>query len=164
MRAVDFYRLAYAPLRTVTPIAGDCGALCDGACCAVEEEITGMYLFPGEEACIHPLPHWAALYDTDFQYGGKTATLFTCTGTCERALRPLACRIFPLVPYLKPGKKLEIRMDPRGRAMCPLTRLRVADLDPAFVRAVRCSMAILARNSQCRTFLYALADLLDDFA
>ena len=45
----EFYRKVYAQIGDLTPIKADCGKLCDGACCAVTEEITGMYLFPFEE-------------------------------------------------------------------------------------------------------------------
>ena len=116
-----FYTKLYKMLENVTPLTVDCGQLCDGACCAVTDEITGMYLFPGEKVMYDPMPEWGELHDIDFTYdGGKSVDLFTCPGKCDRSLRPLSCRIFPLVPYAKRGGELEIRMDIRGRGMCPL--------------------------------------------
>lgn len=161
--AVEFYRAAYKKFDTVTPIKADCGRLCENACCAVTDEITGMYLFPFEEKMFEPLPDWAELYETDFTYnGGKTCDLITCTGSCERKLRPLSCRIFPLVPYVHRGEKLRIIMDPRGRMMCPLTAMTVSDLDKEFIDAVWHTMKMCMKIKECREFLYALADSIDE--
>ena len=126
-------------LQDVTPLTVDCGQLCDGACCAVTDEITGMYLFPGEKVMYDPMPDWGELHDIDFTYdNGKKVELFTCPGTCDRKLRPLSCRIFPLVPYAKREEKLEIKMDIRGKGMCPLaTAMKIEDLNPEFVEKVK---------------------------
>lgn len=163
MSKEEFYNMIYAVLGDVTPLCVDCGQLCDGACCAVTEEITGMYLFPGEEVMYKNMPEWAQIYDTDFSYNGKYADLFTCTGKCDRNLRPLSCRIFPLVPYVKRGEKMDIRMDVRGRGMCPLaTAMRVEDLDPTFVKKVTLAMKLCMANPETREFLYALTESLDE--
>lgn len=163
MTKEEFFNMVYTVLGDVTPLKVDCGQLCDGACCAVTDEITGMYLFPGEEAMYKDLPEWAQIYDTDFSYNGKYIDLFTCDGTCERERRPLSCRIFPLVPYVKKGGKMEIRMDVRGRGMCPLaTAMNVEDLDPEFVKNVTLAMKLCMANSEVREFLYALTESLDE--
>ena len=109
----DFYEAINKIIGDETPLEVDCGKLCDGACCAVTDEITGMYLFPFEIEMYKKMPHWAKVYDTDFTYGEKEAELFTCTGKCDRNKRPLSCRIFPLVPYAHRGEKLAIKMDAR---------------------------------------------------
>lgn len=157
------YERAYAILENITPIAADCGKLCDKACCRVEEEITGMYLFPEENVMFRDMPSYAKLYDTDFEYDyGKYADLFTCDGSCERYRRPLACRIFPLLPYCHEGEELQIIMDPRGRGMCPLAQtLTVEELDPEFVDAVSRSMRLIMKNAQVRQFVYSLSEQID---
>lgn len=159
-----FYTKLYKMLEDITPLSVDCGELCDGACCAVTDEITGMYLFPGEEVLYKNLPEWAEIHDTDFTYdGGKEINLFTCTGTCDRRKRPLSCRIFPLVPYAKRGEDLKIVMDVRGRGMCPLaTAMKVEDLSPEFVQAVTKAMKMCMLVRETREFLYALSDSLDE--
>ena len=81
---------AYALLEEVTPLATDCGAVCDGRCCRESADSEGMLLFPGEEVLLAD-----AGYTIRPAEGGY---LLTCGGTCNRALRPLACRIFPLFP------------------------------------------------------------------
>ncbi|MGN1098595.1 MAG: hypothetical protein ACI4SS_06845 [Clostridia bacterium] len=158
------YEMAYEVLEDVTPIKADCGLLCDKACCKVEEEITGMYLFPEENVMFRDLPPYARLYDTDFEYDyGRYADLFTCDGHCDRSRRPLACRIFPLLPYWHEGEEMKIIVDPRGKGMCPMARtLEVKDFDPDFVDAVTRSMNIIMKNKQARNFVDALSRQIDD--
>ncbi len=164
MNRKTFYKELYKLLENVTPLTVDCGGLCDGACCAVTEEITGMYLFPGEKVMFNPLPAWAELYDIDFTYdNGKEVDLITCIGTCDRKMRPLSCRIFPLVPYAKRGEKLQILMDIRGRGLCPLaTAMRITDLDPLFVQRVTMAMNMCMKFRDTREFIYSLSELLDE--
>ena len=57
----------------------------------------------------------------------------------DRALRPLACRMFPLTPVLsvRDGReRLSVRMDPRAFAVCPLCEGGVRGMDAAFAQAV----------------------------
>lgn len=160
----SFYTKLYKMLEDVTPLTVDCGQLCDGACCAVTDEITGMYLFPGEKVMYDPMPNWGELHDIDFTYdNGKKVELFTCPGTCDRKLRPLSCRIFPLVPYAKRGGEIEIRMDIRGRGMCPLaTAMKIEDLAPLFVERVTAAMKLCMKVRDTREFIYSLSETLDE--
>lgn len=165
--AEKFYKMVYAQIGDRTPIKADCGKLCDGACCAVTDEITGMYLFPFEEKMYKTMPKWGKIYDTDFSYGEKYADLFTCTGACDRERRPLSCRIFPLAPYKKRNGKLEIIMDPRGKGLCPLASVMdISDLDSEFVEGVRRAMLLCLKEENCREFIHSLSesfDMEDDF-
>lgn len=160
-----FYTHLYKMLEDITPLEIDCGKLCDGACCAVTDEITGMYLFPGEEVMYKPIPSWGEIHDIDFTYdNGKHIDLFTCDGTCDRKLRPLSCRIFPLVPYAKRDGELDIRMDIRGRGMCPLAAaMKIEDLSPVFVEKVTAAMKLCMSVYETREFIYALSESLDIF-
>ena len=112
-----------------------------------------------------PMPSWGEIHDIDFTYdNGKYIGLFTCNGSCDRRLRPLSCRIFPLVPYAKRGEKLQIKMDIRGRGMCPLaTAMRIEDLSPHFVKKVTVAMRICMEVRETREFIYALSESLDIF-
>lgn len=158
------YTKAYALLENVTPIKVDCGQICDRACCKVEEEITGMYLFPEENVMFRDMPSYAKLYDTDFEYDyGRYADLFTCDGSCERWRRPLSCRIFPLLPYCHEGEEPRIIMDPRGKGICPLARtMTIEELDPEFVEAVERVTGLIMKNPQIRQFIYALSKQIDE--
>lgn len=159
-----FYEKIYKMLEDVTPLKVDCGELCNGACCAVTDEITGMYLFPGENVMYKPMPSWGEIHEIDFTYDdGKSVDLFTCTGTCNRKLRPLSCRIFPLVPYAKRGEDLKIIMDIRGRGMCPLaTAMKITDLDSEFVEKVTLAMKLCMKVYDTREFIYSLSESLDE--
>ena len=160
----EFYDLLYKKLERVTPLEVDCGKLCGGACCEVTDEITGMYLFPFEECEYNPPAKWSKIYDTDFEWKeGKTASLFTCDGSCERDKRPLSCRIFPLVPYVHRGEKMRLIMDPRGKGICPLASvMEIKDLDAQFVKQVYEAMLLCMKIKECREFIYALTESIDE--
>lgn len=158
------YEMAYAAMGNETPIKADCGLLCGKACCRVEEEITGMYLFPEENVMFRDMPEGMKLYDTDFEYDyGRYADLLTCGGSCDRSRRPLACRIFPLLPYITPEGGLEIIVDPRGKSMCPMAKTMSAEeFDPDFAAAVRRASNIILKNRQVRLFVEKLSRQLDE--
>ncbi len=159
-----FYTKLYKMLEDVTPLTIDCGQLCNGACCAPTEEIMGMHLFPGEKVMYEPLPKWTKIYESNFTYNnGKKVQLITCHGTCDRKLRPLSCRIFPLVPYAKRGDKLKIMLDIRGRGICPLaTAMELEDLNPLFVKRVILAMNLCMKVRDTREFIYSLSESIDE--
>lgn len=153
---------ARALLAQRTPLKRDCGRLCAAACCQADEDGQGgMLLFPGEERLYDPLPDWARLETLDF--GGRPAQMLVCEGRCDREHRPLACRIFPLTPTLRQGK-LEIALDRRAWAVCPLMDHGLQGLDPAFVQAVREAMTLLLDDPACAAYFKALTEALDGLA
>lgn len=155
-----FYARVYRAAGRGAPFRGDCGTLCDNACCRGDGE-TGMYLFPFEEELFPDSGGWYKILPTDFYYSQeKSARLFVCTQSCPRDRRPLACRVFPLAPYKKRGGELRIIVDPRARAMCPLAGLGVKDFDPGFVSPVRRAMNMLARLRAGREFIEAQSEMI----
>lgn len=151
----DAIKRAYAALAAVTPLAVDCGQVCDARCCQPSEDSEGMLLFPGEEEFL-----------TD---GGFTLTaadggmLLTCDGRCDRQCRPLACRMFPLFPYVTTDGRVRAVYDPRGWRLCPLVRnCAHVPLRRDFVRAVRCAGRILMQDKACAAFLHARSREIDD--
>lgn len=133
-------------LRDITPLTVDCGTVCGGRCCQASDDREGMRLFPGEER----------LYEhTDFTLiQTENGVLFTCNGSCDRDQRPLACRMFPLIPTVDASGRVRAAYDPRGWRLCPL--LLEADrvaLDRRFVRAVRKAGRILMRDPELAAFL-----------
>lgn len=164
IKPYEFYKAVYKIIGDATPLKVDCGKLCDNACCVVTDEITGMYLFPYENVMYKKMPLWGKIYDTDFTYGDKKETgLFTCTGKCDRDLRPLSCRIFPLIPYAHRGEDLKIVMDIRGRGMCPLAdAMHIEDLSEEFTDRVTRAMKLCMCNKEIREFIYALTDSIDE--
>lgn len=133
-------------LEDVTPLKTDCGRVCGGACCrSLEGETTGMLLFPGEED----------LYEEAEGFSMQPVTgglLLICPGRCDRRERPLACRLFPLLPLLR-ADGIHVAVDARARAVCPLSRHGKDALDPAFVEAVRKAGELLAEDPQQAAFL-----------
>lgn len=139
----------------LTPLATDCGRLCAGRCCQpMEGENTGMLLFPGEAAYYEDLPG----------YGVKSTPagqLLTCSGTCCRKDRPLSCRLFPLLPVLRPDG-VKVATDLRARPVCPLARQGKSALRQEFVEAVRACGKLLEEDETQRRFLVKLTQQQDD--
>ncbi|MBQ3156285.1 MAG: hypothetical protein IJB81_05085 [Clostridia bacterium] len=146
---------ARALLENVTPLKTDCGLTCGGACCRpMEGEMTGMLLFPGEEAYYEGREGYRM---TVTDHG----TLLFCSGRCERADRPLSCRLMPLLPILREDG-MRVATDLRAKAVCPLARQGKDALDPAFVAAVRQAGRILAEDEVQKAFLIRLARQQDE--
>lgn len=148
-------RRARELLRDLTPLKSDCGRLCGAACCrSAEGEETGMLLFPGEEALYAADPTWR-LKETE------RGTLAFCGGRCRREERPLACRIFPLLPVIRDGA-VKVAADQRARAVCPLLKQGIRGMDPAFTEAVREAGRMLAKVPEERAFLEKLTEEQDE--
>ena len=148
-------RRAREKLAEVTPLKTDCGKVCGAKCCrSLEEEETGMLLFPGEEEAYLEKPGWT-VRET------PAGLLAVCPGTCERNERPLACRICPLLPVLRHGE-ITVAADQRARAVCPLLRQGIRGMNPAFTDAVREAGQILAEDPEQRDFLQMLTEEQDE--
>ena len=142
-------------LRDITPLRMDCGLVCGGACCrSLPGEQTGMLLFPGEEAHYQDKPGYTILR-------APTGSLLVCRGSCDRADRPLSCRLFPLLPVLREDG-VRVAMDARARAACPLAAQGVRGLSEEFVEVVRGAGQLLARDGTQRAFLLRLTREQDD--
>ena len=137
-------------LEALTPLRQDCGRYCGGACCQSDEDGQGgMLLFPGEEKLYEPLPKgFEIIPDRTVVPDGK---LLICAGTCDRAARPLSCRLFPLLPSRKGP-----RMDRRAWAVCPLMDAGKKGLLPEFVQAVDQAGRLLYACPPHAAFLDAL--------
>ena len=151
----DVLLRARALLEDLTPLKTDCGLTCGHACChPMEGETTGMLLFPGEEA----------YYESREGYR-MTATnqgaLLICSGQCNRADRPLSCRLMPLIPVLREDG-VKVATDLRAKTVCPLARQGKDALDPDFVTAVREVGRILAEDEDQRAFLLKLTAQQDE--
>ena len=145
----DTLKKAREILAEVTPLKGDCGRVCGARCCRpLETEETGMLLFPGEAEMYRGKPGWT-LRET------AAGTLAVCPGTCERSERPLACRVYPLLPVIREGR-VKAAADQRARAFCPLLRQGIRGMDPAFTEAVREVGKLLAEDAAQREFMEKL--------
>lgn len=157
MNCKDFYSYIYRLTENVTPLPVDCGELCNGNCCKGDDD-TGMYLFPGEKVMYENLPDWAKIRKCGFTFGVHKVDFISCTGNCDRSLRPLACRIFPLFPFIDISGELHIIMDPRGKGICPLARaMDIKDLDPKFVSTVQYISRLMMKNTLLYSYLFELS-------
>ena len=166
MKIAYIYLQLYRLFDKSTPIKGDCGRLCKKACCDGED--SGMYLFPGEEEVFRLLnPDWAKLEKSDFTYTyngkEKNVPLLVCSGSCDRYQRPLACRIFPLTPYVNKSGELEIIVDPRAKALCPLSRELMADeFDYKFINNVKKAFVLLMKNKEIKEYMTSYSEYIDE--
>ncbi len=164
MHIKEIYKAIYQHLDDLTPLPLDCGELCGKLCCSsYDNDETGMYLFPGEEALFIG-NNGFKIIDSEFTYkNGKCAKLVCCTRPCERNERPLSCRIFPLVPYFRKGSQVRIILDPRA-VSCPLTHPEASPyISREFKLEVLKAFRLLSKFSEISDFLDALTDILDDF-
>ena len=150
MECLEAVRAARELLKDITPLNQDCGRFCGGACCQCDEDGQGgMLLFPEEEALYSPLPEGFSIISDDSVFPG--GRLLTCLGRCDRKTRPLACRLFPLLPA-RDGA----RLDRRGWAVCPLMEYGKTGLRKDFVQAVVQAGQILYACPRHAEFLEAL--------
>ena len=154
MDALDTVLAVRELLASLTPLKTDCGRLCGSACCQGDEQ-TGMLLFPGEDA-LYEGCSFARILGADFTLGGEPARLLVCRGTCPREERPLACRLFPLFLRFDAQGRTRIALDPRARAVCPLTDYGLSALDGAFVAAACQAYALLMEDARCAAYLREL--------
>ncbi len=176
MDQFSLYQTAYQILNKSTPLRFDCGKLCNRACCQnlacdIEAgEDSGMYLFPGEEHMIQEAvskgaPVFFDIIPVHFEFNPHIPiSLATCKGQCDRNLRPLACRIFPLTPYLTEKDILVIRIDPRAIPICPLADdLKHNKLHPDFVNNVRKACRILITDPLIKDYIAGLSRMFDEY-
>ncbi len=151
MKGLDALRRAREALADATPLLRDCGGLCSRACCRPDlEGRGGMLLFPGEEALYGVMPEgFELLPDMSL---GEEGLLMLCGGICDRAERPLACRIFPLAFGEREGRP-EVFLDPRAWPLCPLMPSGMEGLSGGFADAAGKAADILWEDPLQRGFI-----------
>ena len=108
-----------------------------------------MLLFPGEKEAYTGKEGWTVR---------ETAMgpMAVCSGHCDRDERPLACRLFPLLPVIREDGEVRAVTDLRAKAVCLLARQGKSALDPAFTEAVREAGSLLAADEEQAAFLKKL--------
>lgn len=126
----------YGKLDKITPLAADCGKLCQKRCCSLREEGKGVYLFPGEEQLFPGGEGWYEIVEYGPGAGhftGDSGLMLNCSGICPRERRPLACRLLPLAPYMDSEGRLKMILDSDALFICPLVRAGDIELlEPSF--------------------------------
>lgn len=143
------YKKIFDILGNLTPLTVDCGVLCNGACCKGDEK-TGMRLFPHEESTLNII---------NMENGERLAV---CNGCCNREFRPLACRIFPFFPTIDENGKIYVEPDTRASMLCPLLQhSEEIVFDPKFFKVLKKVGKILAKDNECREYLYKITEEID---
>ena len=147
---------AYEMLSTLTPLKHDCGKDCDKACCVSDGS---MLLFPYEYDLLKSKDYKFTKYNLEVL--GEVWAM-TCSGECDRELRPLSCRIFPLAPKITKGE-IFLRLDARGRSVCPLTHKSILSLDKKFVDVVKKTLIMLSCDDKIAQYLTSISKLTDKY-
>jgi hypothetical protein len=156
------YKRAYRILENCTPLKIDCGLICGRKCCSGDRN-TGMHLYPGEEVLLSsPEPGFLKIRKEIF--AGSEILFAVCTGRCERRRRPLACRIYPYVPYLDSKNRLSVIADPRAKYICPLL-MESAEVktDFRFLRKLRKIFRLMIDDPEIHKYIRALSEELDEY-
>ena len=145
------YKKAYRLFDGVTPLKKDCGALCGRACCR-GDKTKGMLLFPHERTALRVI-----------EANGLRCAV--CGGTCARAERPLACRMFPFFPLTDRNGRVTVGIDRRAFGVCPLARQwQNVRFSKVFLRRVLAAGQLLARDPECRAFIESISAEIEELA
>lgn len=152
----DKYKKLYSKINKIlkdyTPLTVDCGVLCNCACCKGDEK-TGMILFPHEKTTLNTIQR------------DNGDLLAVCNGTCDRNLRPLACKIFPFFPTIDEKGKIYVELDYRGFRVCPMIEHSDELLfDPKFFKAVKKVGKLLSKHDDCKDFLIKTTREIDEYS
>lgn len=116
------YKRIYAMLDEVSPIDMDCGKLCGALCCTCDNDNDssdynmGIYLLPGEDKLFtknEDWLRWSTELAEDYEYPDSWHGLvyFVRCKTppvCDRKMRPIQCRTYPLTPHINSDGILEM--------------------------------------------------------
>ena len=120
-----------------------------------------MILFPFEERA---LVRTHFLIITRKRMGTRQVAFAVCPGQCDRAHRPLSCRLYPFVPILKEGR-VHIVPDPRAAYFCPLLKKEAKPyLDNAFSSAAAQAVESLRALPGFDAFLLDYGYMLKEYA
>ena len=113
----------YQRLDEVTPVDFDCGKLCGEVCCVYDADETHteelvLYLLPGEELMYEDSPDFELYYmdSSEIRYPHSwkdNIYLVKCKNPprCDRSIRPIQCRTFPLVPHISKNGEFHLVLD-----------------------------------------------------
>ena len=151
LRKKDYMKI-YNMTNNASPLGDfNCGELCDSICCTVEGKdksnvLTDMvlYLLPGEEEMLENESDWFEIYyETTNEYvyppswDGEVYYIKCPTPPhCNRKLRPIQCRSFPLSPHLDKDNNLHLIYDEDDMTyQCPIIAEK-RELDDDFLNRI----------------------------
>lgn len=148
----------YARLDEVSPVDFDCGSLCGEVCCVYDEDDYSnddllLYLMPGEELMYEDSKYFelysikanAASYPDSWK---DNVFLVKCKHPpqCERNLRPIQCRTFPLIPHISNDGEFHLVFDENEYPyVCPIVNEKIK-LNEDFVNVTYDVWKMLIKN------------------
>ena len=157
----------YKRLDEVSPVDFDCGKLCGEVCCVYDadeshtEELV-LYLLPGEELMYEGSPDFELYYldssEIRYPHSWKDSIyLVKCINPpkCDRSIRPIQCRTFPLVPHITKNGEFHLVLDETEFPyVCPIIHDHIK-LNANFINVTFEIWQMLIRNP----LVYDLVDM-----
>ena len=148
----------YKVLDKVSPVDFDCGELCGEVCCVYDRdncdgEELALYLLPGEELVYEGSEEFELYYldssEVDYPHSWRGGIyLVRCVNPpkCDRCLRPIQCRTFPLIPHISKDNKFHLIFDESEFPYrCPIIRDNIR-LNDDFIRETYKVWRVLVKN------------------
>ena len=149
IRKKDYLKI-YNMTNNASPLGEfNCGELCDSICCTIENKNKEdaysemvLYLLPGEAEMLENESDWFEMfYETtdEIEYPDSwdgEVYYIKCTNPphCNRRLRPIQCRSFPLSPHLDKRNNLHLIYDEDDMTyQCPIISDKL-ELDEDFLK------------------------------
>ncbi|WP_407380211.1 hypothetical protein [Methanobrevibacter sp.] len=160
-------RKIHEKLNEVSPVDYDCGKLCGEICCVYDSEE-----FPNDDLIIYLLPGEETLYENSKSFELKHFKIseikyphswkdgvytVKCTNppNCEREIRPIQCRTFPLIPHITKDRRFHLIFDDSQYPYrCPLIKDNIK-LNDDFVKETYKTWRFLLKNR----LVYDLVDM-----
>ena len=157
----------YENLDEVSPVDYDCGKLCGEICCTYDNEDFKnkdliIYLLPGEEQIYEndktfELKHFK-IEEIDYPRSWKEGVYTViCRNppNCNRNLRPIQCRTFPLIPHISKDFRFHLIFDESEYPYrCPLITENMR-LNDDFIKETYKAWRLLLKNK----LIYDLVDM-----
>lgn len=154
-------------LNHVSPLDYNCGKLCGEICCIYDDEDYSnddllIYLLPGEEDLYRKsetfeLKHFD-IKEINYPYSWKDGVYTVkCLNPpkCERQIRPIQCRTFPLIPHIDRNNHFYlIYDDSQYPYRCPLIEENI-ELNKEFINETYKAWRLLLKNR----LIYDLVDM-----
>ena len=147
----------YGKLNQVNPLDFDCGRLCNEICCVYDNkdysnEDLEIYLLPGEELIIKEDENFELDYadakELKYPFSWDKVHILKCRNPpkCNRNLRPIQCRTFPLIPHISKNNELHLIFDESEFPyQCPIIQDNIV-LNDEFLKETFDAWQILLEN------------------
>jgi len=157
----------YEILNRVSPVDYDCGKLCNQRCCTYDGKDYSnddliIYLIPGEEKMFESSKSFEVKHfdikEINYPHSWKEGVYTVkCLNPpkCERQIRPIQCRTFPLIPHIDKSNHFYLIFDESEYPYeCPLIKENIS-LNEDFINETYKVWRLLLKNK----LVYDLVDM-----